>query len=95
MVDYVQPAVFLFLMVLVPGVVGGCLAANRGRNVVGWCLLCALFPIFLLVIYFHKPLREVEGKFKRCPNCKEFIKWQEPVCKYCSTEQTRVRDGDG
>jgi len=95
MVDYIHPVLFLFLIVLVPGVVGGCLAANRGRNVIGWCLLSALFPIFLLVIYFHKPLREVEGKFKQCSNCKEFIKWHEPVCKYCRSEQTKVGSGVG
>lgn len=37
-------------------------AANRGRNVIAWSLLCALFPPLLVVIYFSKPLCEVEGK---------------------------------
>jgi hypothetical protein len=86
MADYVKPELFVFVVVAMFGVAGGWMAANRGRNIVGWCLLCVLFPVFLMVIYFNKPLREVEGKFKLCPNCKEFIKWCEPVCKYCRTE---------
>ena len=87
MPGYVKPEMFVFFVIALFGVAGGWMAANRGRNFIGWCLLCALFPIFLLVIYFNKPLREVEGKFKLCPKCGEFIKWREPVCKYCRTEQ--------
>jgi len=33
MPGYVTPVIFVSLVVLVQGVVGGCLAANRGRNV--------------------------------------------------------------
>lgn len=87
MTGYVKPEYLFLLVILVPAAVGGWLAANRGRNIVGWCILCAIFPIFLMVIYFHKPLREVEGKFKRCPSCHEFIKWREEICKYCNAEQ--------
>lgn len=94
MSGYVKPVFLLFLIVLVAGVIGGCMAANRGRKVVVWCLLCALFPPLLLLIYFAKPLREVEGKFRRCSNCRELITWHEPVCKYCQSEQTGVKAGD-
>ncbi|GFE59314.1 hypothetical protein [Geobacter sp. AOG1] len=87
MSGYVKPEFVVLLIMMVPGAVGGWLAANRARNVIGWCLLCALFPVFLLVIYFHKPLREVPGKFRQCPNCREFLKWRDTVCKYCNTEQ--------
>lgn len=82
----VKPIYLLFLLVIIiPGVAGGILAANRGRKFVGWSILCAIFPIFLLVIYFEKPKREVEGKFRKCRSCGEFIKWREPACKYCGT----------
>lgn len=91
MSGYVKPEFLFLLVILVPAAVGGWLAANRGRNVVGWCLLCAFFPIFLLVIYYNKPLREVEGKFRRCPVCQEYIKWRETVCKYCNAGQPPVR----
>ncbi len=66
---------------------GGWLAANRGRNIIGWCILCAIFPVFLMVIYFNKPVKEVPGKFKRCRSCQEWIKWGDPVCKYCNASQ--------
>lgn len=82
-----KPVYLFFLLVfVVPGVTGGILAANRARNVVVWSLLSAAFPIFLLVIYFHKPLREVEGKFRRCGGCGEFIRWREATCRYCGKD---------
>lgn len=87
MTEYVKPAFAVFLIVLVPGVIGGFMAANRGRKVAFWCLLCALFPPFLLFLHYSRPLCEVEGKFRRCQSCKEMIKWHEPVCKYCHSKQ--------
>lgn len=94
MPEYVKPAFFIFLIVLVPGAIGGFMAANRGRKVPAWYLLCALFPPLLLFIYFARPLCEVEGKFRRCSHCRELIRWREPVCKYCRSEQAGVRTGD-
>uniref|UniRef100_A0A831UEK4 Zinc ribbon domain-containing protein n=1 Tax=Geobacter metallireducens TaxID=28232 RepID=A0A831UEK4_GEOME len=92
MAEFVKPAYLAFLLVIVvPGVAGGILAANRARNFVGWSILCAVFPIFLLVIYFHKPLREVEGKFWRCRSCSEFLKWREDSCRYCGTPRATPR----
>ncbi|SNB46582.1 hypothetical protein [Geobacter sp. DSM 9736] len=87
MEGYVQPELLLLLVMSVPGAAGGWLAYNRGRNFIGWCILCALFPVFLLVIYYNKPLREVPGKFKRCRSCSEWLKWRDPVCKYCNASQ--------
>lgn len=87
MAGYVKPELFIFFVVASFGITGGWLAANRGRNFIGWCLLCAIFPIFILVVYFSKPLCEVEGKFKLCPKCHEYIKWNESVCKYCNEVQ--------
>lgn len=83
MFEYVKPAFLVFLIVIVPCVFGGVMAANRGRRVAGWCLLCALFPPLLLYIYFARPLCEVEGKFRKCTNCGELFKWAEPVCPRC------------
>lgn len=86
MLGAVKPVYLVFLLILViPGIVGGMLAANRGRNFLGWSLACAIFPIFLLVIYFEKPVREVEGKFRRCGSCGEYYRWRDPSCKYCGT----------
>ncbi len=88
MMDYIKPAYTLLLLVtLLPALGGAILAHHRGRNIVGWAVLSAIFPIFLMVIYFEKPLREVAGGFKRCTSCGEFIRWKATVCKYCSTAQ--------
>lgn len=87
MQDYIRPELFLVLVMALPGAVGGIFAYNRGRNFVGWSLLCAIFPVFLMVIYFQKPVKEVPGKFKRCRSCQEWIKWADPVCKYCNASQ--------
>ncbi|HEX8960718.1 MAG TPA: hypothetical protein VF775_04025 [Geobacteraceae bacterium] len=87
MLDYIKPAHILMLIPLLPALGAAILAHHRGRNIVGWAIVSALFPIFLLVIYFEKPLREVPGGFKRCSSCDEFIPWKADTCKYCSTAQ--------
>ena len=89
MPDFIQPGYALLLLVmLVPAVAGGILARNRGRNILVWGILCALFPIFLMVVYFEKPRREVAGGFRRCTACNEFIPWKASECKYCNAPRT-------
>jgi hypothetical protein len=87
MSGYAKPVIFLFLVVLVAGMTGGFMAANRGRRVSVWCLLCALLPPFLLPLYFARPLCEVEGMFRKCSKCGELIRWHASVCKYCKSGQ--------
>ena len=88
MPDYVKPVFSLFLIILCAGISGGIMAANRGRNVSVWCLLCVLLPPFLLFLYFARPLREIEGIVKKCSKCGELIKMHAPVCRYCKSSQT-------
>jgi len=88
MPGYVKPAFFVFLVVIAAGMTGGFMAADRGRRVAVWCLLCAMLPPFLLFLYFARPLREVEGVFRKCSKCGELIKWNAPLCKYCKSVQT-------
>lgn len=87
MPDYIQPEFLLLLIMAPPALIGAILARNRGRNIVVWAALSAFFPIFLMVVYFEKPLREVPGGFRRCTSCGEFIKWKATACKYCNAEQ--------
>jgi hypothetical protein len=85
MTDSVKPEYIVLLIMAVPGTIGGILAYYRGRSVIGWCILAALFPVFILVIYFNKPLKEVPGGFRCCPGCREYVKWKDAACKYCGT----------
>ena len=87
MPDFVTPAFLMFLISIVAGISGGFIAANRGRNVATWCLLCVLLPPILIFLYFARPLREVEGVFRKCSKCGELIKWRASVCTYCKSEQ--------
>jgi hypothetical protein len=87
MMGIAKPGVFIFVLVVVFGVAGGVLAYNRGRSLPGWCILCALCPLFLVVIYFLKPLREVPGAFKRCGSCGQFIRWRDAACRHCGATQ--------
>ncbi|MEI6209648.1 MAG: hypothetical protein WCP20_22930 [Desulfuromonadales bacterium] len=45
--------IFLLLLFGLPGALGLYLAKRRGKNPLLWGLLSALFPFFLLVLYFH------------------------------------------
>ena len=83
----IKPAMLVFLVPIIFGVIGGVLAANRGRNFVIWGVLSALFPIFILIVWFEKPVKEVEGKFKKCVQCSEWLKWRDQTCKYCQAAQ--------
>jgi hypothetical protein len=87
MPDYVKPVFSLFLIVLFAGISGGIMAANRGRNVLCWCLFCAILPPLLLFLYFARPLREIEGIVKKCSNCGELIKMHAPACRHCKSSQ--------
>ena len=88
MADYVIPVFFFFVVIIAAGAIGGFMAADRGRSVLLWCALCALLPPFLLVLYFIKPLTEVEGMFRKCAQCGELIKWHASVCKHCQAQVT-------
>ncbi|NJD91996.1 MAG: hypothetical protein FIA91_10890 [Geobacter sp.] len=79
-----SPAILLVLVPLVFGVIGGKLAYNRGRNPLVWGAGSALFPICIMIVWFEKPHKEVQGHFRRCASCGEWIKWAEDPCRYCA-----------
>ena len=78
-----MPELIIILMCCIPGGIGAWLAGNKGRSKFVWFLLCAVLPLLIVVIIFLKPAKEVAGKIKQCPLCKEFIKWDATVCRYC------------
>ena len=71
---------------LITGVIGASLAKNKGRSPVIWFLLCAFFWLALLIIILLPPAKEVTGKFRECPSCREFVKWDAIICKHCKSE---------
>jgi hypothetical protein len=89
MQDYLRPELAIILLIIIPPAIAAAIfARNRGRNILVWSVISAIFPIFLMIIYFEKPLKEVPGGFKRCLSCGEFIKWKVNTCKYCQAEQS-------
>lgn len=76
------------------GVIAAVVALNKGRSVVGWFVIGALFgPFGLLAAVFVstevKALEErkvVSGELKKCPDCAELVKAEAKVCKHCGAK---------
>ncbi len=87
MSETVRLVLFIFIFFGVPGIIAARLAFTKGRNPLGWFLLCFFFPPTLMVLLFQGPLREVPGHHRQCPACHEFLPWKNTVCKYCGAPQ--------
>ena len=70
----------------IPGLIGAALARSKGRSTIGWFLVSAFFWIPIIVIAILPPAKEIEGKYRQCPACKEFVKWDATICKHCRNE---------
>lgn len=76
------------------GVITAVVAFNKGRSVVGWFVIGALFgPFGLLASVFVstevKALEERKvgsGELKKCPDCAELVKAEAKVCKHCGAK---------
>jgi hypothetical protein len=42
--------IFILLFFGIPGIFGFIMARKRGKNPYLWCVLCAVFPFFLMVL---------------------------------------------
>ncbi|MCM0081535.1 hypothetical protein L4X63_08045 [Geomonas sp. Red32] len=83
---YLLQIAFIVVFFVIPGLVGGWIAWTKGRNPFLWFLLNTLFPPTLMVTIFQGPARAVPGRYRECPNCHEFSKWRETVCRFCKTD---------
>ena len=80
--------VVILVILVIPGTIGAVLAKNKGRSIIGWFILSAIFYLPILIVLLLPPIKEVPGKYRECPLCKEFVKWNALLCKHCKTELT-------
>lgn len=74
---------FIALFFGLPGLAGAWLARSRGKHPLLWGLLSAPFPFCLLILWFHKPDREIQGHFRQCRQCGGIYPWKLTHCRYC------------
>lgn len=75
------------------GIIGAFVAYDKGRNPFAWFLFCAVFPVMLPVLLFLKPVHEVPGMIKRCPECGKFLTVGKTYCSECDrhVEETALK----
>jgi len=70
------------------GIAGVMIARRKGNNELGGgCLGFILGPIGLLLVFFSSDnsdeLKRRSGNTKVCPYCREYIKEDSSICRYC------------
>ena len=71
-----------WLVTFVFGIVASVIANGKGRNSLGWYLTGMFLGPFALIVAFLPPV-ERYGKFVKCPCCKEVIRQDADICRFC------------
>jgi len=81
--------VSLIIISIVAAISAGILADRKGRNIAGWAIVCALFPICILLLACLGSLKNEPPEAAdetTCPFCAETIKKAAKVCKHCGRD---------
>lgn len=73
---------YFAVIMIVGGLLGGLIADNKGRNVLGWTLVCGIVPLLILVLCVLPALPKA-GISRACPHCLRIIPLQADTCAWC------------
>jgi len=76
----------LYILQLIAGIAGGFVAAQKGRSVPFWFLLCFILPLLTIVILFLPSLKTAAAG-SRCPNCSHLMGEREDRCSHCGWQK--------
>lgn len=68
------------------GTMGALLARRKGRSAARWFIYSVLFWPSVVIVTQLKPMKEVQGAYRKCTSCDELVKWKAKVCAHCGAQ---------